>query len=73
MPIVEETEYKLDSTKKLCKFATTPIMSTYLLCYVIGEYEYIERTTKNNTPVRVYTPLTKSDQGEFSLGKFYFF
>ena len=67
MPVVEETDDPLDSSKRVLKFATTPIMSTYLLCYVIGEYEHIEKTTKNGIPIRVYTAPGKTEQGEFAL------
>ena len=48
-------------------FESTPIMSTYLLCLAIGEFESIQTTTKNGTLVRVLTPLGKISQGEFGL------
>ena len=67
MPVVEETDDAVDSNKRVLKFATTPIMSTYLLAYVIGEYEYIEQRSKNAIPVRVYTQLGKTEQGRFAL------
>ena len=67
MPVVEETDDPVDSTKRVLKFGTTPIMSTYLLAYVIGEYEYIEKPSKNGVAVRVYTAPGKTEQGKFSL------
>ena len=67
MTVIEEHEDPVDQTKRVLKFATTPIMSTYLLAYVIGEYEYIERRSKRGIPVRMYTPLGKTEQGEFAL------
>ncbi len=67
MPIVEETDYELDKTQRVIKFGTSPIMSTYLLAYVIGEYEFIEKVTKNGVKIRVYTALGKTDQGVFAL------
>ena len=67
MPVIKETDDPEDKTKRVLKFATTPIMSTYLLAYVIGEYEYIEKPIKRGIPVRVYTPLGKTEQGEFAL------
>ena len=33
----------------------TPIMSTYLLAFCVGEYDYLEDKTKSGTIVRVYT------------------
>ena len=67
MPVIEETDDPVDSSKRVLKFATTPIMSTYLLCYVIGEYEHVELLSKNGVPVRVYTPLGKTEQSKFAL------
>lgn len=42
-------------------------MSTYLLAYVIGEYEYLEQKTKNGVKIRMYTGVGKTDQGKFAL------
>ena len=67
MPVIEETDDPVDSGKRVFKFATTPIMSTYLVCYVIGEYEYLEKETKNGIPIRVYTAPGKTEQGRFAL------
>ena len=54
------------SWKKLT-FSRTPIMSTYLLAMVVGEYDYIEDTDSNGVLIRVYTPLGKKQQGSFAL------
>jgi len=67
MEVAQETDDELDSSKKVVKFATTPIMSTYLLAYVIGEYEYIEAHSKNGVRLRVYTLPGKTEQGRFAL------
>ena len=67
MPIVEEHEDPADKTKRIVKFATSPIMSTYLVCYVIGEYEHVEQHTKRGVPVRVYTAVGKTERGQFAL------
>lgn len=53
---------------KTLKFDRTPIMSTYLLAFVVGEFDYIEQyTADGRIAVRVYTPLGKTDQGRFAL------
>ena len=67
MNVVEETDDLIDPTKRVLKFATTPVMSTYLVCYIVGEYEFIEQITKNNIRIRVFTPLGKTEQGKFAL------
>lgn len=53
--------------KKLVKFATTPIMSTYLIAFVIGNLEFIETKYGNGIPVRVYTTRGRSHQAHFAL------
>ena len=52
--------------KKLT-FARTPIMSSYLLAFIVGEFDYVEATDSNGVLVRVYTPLGKAEQGRFAL------
>lgn len=42
-------------------------MSTYLLAFVVGEYDYIEDKDRNGVLIRVYTPLGKKDLGRFAL------
>jgi aminopeptidase N len=64
MPIEKEDEF--DNLKSV-KFQTTPIMSTYLLAFFVGECDYVEQTMETGTLVRVYTPKGKSEQGNFSL------
>ena len=59
--VVEEGE------KKTVTFDTTPIMSTYLLAIVIGEFDYMEDSTPDGIKVRVFTPVGKKDQGQFAL------
>lgn len=52
---------------KTVQFAQTPIMSTYLLAYLVGEFEYIETTNDEGVVVRVYTTAGKKEQGQFAL------
>ena len=49
------------------RYYTSPIMSTYLLAFVVGEFDYISRVTSSGVEVRVYTGLGKTALGEFSL------
>eukprot|EP00092_Neocalanus_flemingeri_P017029 GFUD01018417.1.p1 GENE.GFUD01018417.1~~GFUD01018417.1.p1 ORF type:complete len:864 (-),score=303.30 GFUD01018417.1:270-2861(-) len=67
MPEIENTEDPEDSTCKVVKFATTPIMSTYLVAIVVGEFDYIEDKSEEGIAVRVYSPLGKKEQGRFAL------
>uniref|UniRef100_A0A0K2TW69 Aminopeptidase n=1 Tax=Lepeophtheirus salmonis TaxID=72036 RepID=A0A0K2TW69_LEPSM len=48
-------------------FEKTPIMSTYLVAIVIGNFDMIEAKTKQNVLVRVFAPLGKSSQAQLTL------
>lgn len=37
-------------------YEPTPLMSTYLLAFVISDYKYVHKTSENGTLVRVYYP-----------------
>ncbi|KAG0321007.1 Aminopeptidase 2 mitochondrial [Linnemannia gamsii] len=55
---------------KEVKFATTPVMSTYLVAFIVGKFEYIETVTKNlPKPItcRVYVLPGKTEEAEFAL------
>ena len=56
-----------ETNKKLVKFATTPVMSTYLLFFGVGEFEYLEAKI-NETLVRVIgSPGVAKKYGKFGL------
>ncbi len=60
------------SGEKIINFKQTPIMSTYLLAFCVGELEYIEtNTTKPNSGenlrIRVYTTPGHKEEGQFAL------
>lgn len=52
---------------KIVSFAPTPKMSTYLLAFIIGEFEYVEGKTKEDVQVRVFTTSGKKHQAKFAL------
>ncbi len=56
-----------NSNYKVVKFAPTPKMSTYLLAYMVGEFESVESKTKNGVTIRVFTTPGKSKQTKFAL------
>jgi puromycin-sensitive aminopeptidase len=64
MPIVSETPQGARS--KRVQFAKSPIMSTYLLALMVGEFECIEAHAEE-TLVRVWTTPGKKEQGRFAL------
>lgn len=58
---------------KTIHFNTSPLMSTYLVAFVIGDYDFIEdkipvpSQSYEELTVRVYTPAGKKEQGTFAL------
>ena len=48
-------------------FATSPIMSTYLVAFVVGELEKVESVDSDGVQVRVFTTLGRSQRGNFAL------
>lgn len=54
---------------KEVKFARSPIMSTYLVAFCVGELSFVETYTKGTakTHVRVFAPTGLEKQGEFAL------
>ena len=66
MPELESREIP-GKGKRLVRFAPTPLMSTYLLAFVVGEFDFVQDTTKHGVTVRVYTPPGKAEEGRFSL------
>ncbi len=59
-------EQPLENGKKLIKFETTPPMSTYLLYFGVGEFEFLEDTSKS-PKIRVATTPGKIQYGKFAL------
>lgn len=52
---------------KAVKFAPSPKMSTYLLAFIVGDFEFIEGKTKDGVLVRVFVTPGKKHQAKFSL------
>jgi len=70
MPEKETTP--VGSDKKLVTFETSPIMSTYLLAWAVGDFEHVESFTERRyngkqLPVRVYTTRGLKEQGRWAL------
>lgn len=65
MPVKEESVDQ--ENYRVFKYDQTPIMSTYLVAFVVGEYDYIETRSKHGVLIRVYTPIGQSEKGRFAL------
>ncbi|MBI2338117.1 M1 family peptidase, partial [Candidatus Daviesbacteria bacterium] len=73
---IESVVSEHESGYQIIEFASTPKMSTYLLAFIVGEFEYIEgrthvssrlRGNDNGVLVRVFTTQGKKAQAKFAL------
>ncbi len=67
MPEKAIEKHSDESGLKTVTFETTPVMSTYLLAFCVGEFDCVERTTPEGVAVRCWTPVGKKEQGRFAL------
>ncbi|XP_005990128.1 puromycin-sensitive aminopeptidase [Latimeria chalumnae] len=67
MNVVDRKPYAGDKNLVEVKFARTPVMSTYLVAFIVGEYDFVEARSADGVQVRVYTPVGKAEQGRFAL------
>ncbi|KAI1809865.1 peptidase family M1-domain-containing protein [Poronia punctata] len=70
MPVKDVT--KTRDGFQLVSFERTPVMSTYLLAWAVGDFEYLEAFTDRKyngkpIPVRVYTTRGLKEQGRWAL------
>ena len=68
----EKGKRKTKDGFNVVSFERTPVMSTYLLAWAIGDFEYIEDFTKRKyngkaLPVRVYTTRGLKNQAQYAL------
>ena len=52
---------------KRVRFRETPLMSTYLLAFIVGDLEYVEGSNSAGTAIRVWTTRGKAEQGRYAL------
>jgi aminopeptidase 2 len=74
MPVVKDVKLEANTGLKSVSFATTPIMSTYLLAMCVGEFEYLEAVATPTSPAsakpiicRTYTLPSQKELGRFGL------
>jgi len=57
----------LNDGNVMVRFKPTPLMSTYLLAFVVGQMKSIEAKGDNDTLVRVWTTEGQENRGRFAL------
>jgi len=65
MPIASREDVAPDATA--VRFEKTPVMSTYLLAFIVGDLESIEQRDAEGTLHRVWTARGKTEQGRYAL------
>ncbi len=65
MPVESETETGLGL--KTVRFQQTPVMSTYLVAFVVGDITCVERRADGGTLVRIWAARGKEEQCRFAL------
>lgn len=64
----EESRKETEDGKSVSiKFKETPIMSTFLIAWVVGDLDYIEEKNEDGVLVRVYATRGHAHQGKFAL------
>lgn len=63
-PIKEQKE---EGSVLITAFQTTPIMSTYLLAFVVGELKYVERKSETGVVVRTWATPENVQHTDFTL------
>lgn len=61
-----EHEKEDDHHWKVVKFDRTPAMSTYLVAFVVGEFDIARCYDEDGVEIRVYTPRGKGTQGIYA-------
>ena len=62
-----KSENLITPDKKEITFETTPVMSTYLLMFIVGDLACVETKVPSGPIVRVWATKGKESQGEFAL------
>ena len=65
MPVASETEIRPGVRE--VRFEETPVMSTYLLAFIVGDLAVIEQSADDGTLIRVWATRGKEEQGRFAL------
>lgn len=58
----------IDETWRKTQFNTTPIMSTYILAFVVSDFEFVSTTGPNGLKIRVWTRREYINNTDYTLG-----
>ena len=63
----ELIEVKTNENSYTFCYSDTPIMSSYLFTFVIGNYDFIETVNNDDIKIRVFTPLNRHHDGALAM------
>lgn len=65
------SNFKLHRLKSqaFTRFQRTPLMSTYLVAFIVSDFEYREKISANGFKHRIYAQPNKIDRVQFALDK----
>jgi puromycin-sensitive aminopeptidase len=66
MPIMDR-EKNVVTKRRTDYFEWTKEMSTYLVCIVIGQYDFVKNRANHRTDIKIFTPFGQREHGRFSL------
>ncbi|KAJ8318617.1 hypothetical protein KUTeg_003708 [Tegillarca granosa] len=67
MPINSEEVWMSDNTLRKTSFKRSVKMSTYLVAFIVCDFDYLDTTTSYGKPVRTFSTPDKVNQTEYSL------
>ncbi|ODN05748.1 Puromycin-sensitive aminopeptidase [Orchesella cincta] len=67
MPVKSDVPHPTNIDRKIVKFERSVKMSTYVMAFAIGEFDFVEGRTPDGILCRVYTPVGKKERGTFAL------
>ncbi|CAL8101137.1 unnamed protein product [Orchesella dallaii] len=67
MPVKSDVPHPTNIDRKIVKFERSVKMSTYVMAFAIGEFDFVEDRTPDGILCRVYTPVGRKDRGAFAL------
>jgi puromycin-sensitive aminopeptidase len=57
----------INAQQKCVTFMDSVVMSTYLLAFVVGEFDFLQTRSAHGVLIKVYTPPGKAAAGQFAL------
>mmetsp|Transcript_17835 Transcript_17835/g.26175 ORF Transcript_17835/g.26175 Transcript_17835/m.26175 type:complete len:118 (-) Transcript_17835:863-1216(-) len=64
--VVKDNGIKKSALKEIT-YLDSPIMSSYLVAFCLGEFDYLQAMTEHGVLIKLYTPPGRSADGEFAL------